>query len=89
MREDKRYLVQSLYDNGDTVVSLRYACEIISRVSMSDCSNERIHVYDVSHYGKAKSLVVHGTWHDPSKPLYIKVTTKRGKIVFDGYGTDH
>lgn len=85
---ERTYLVQTLID-GEVYASLHTPGEIISRIDMQDCSNEQIYVYDISKFGKVTRLKVYGTWHDCKKPLYIKITTARGKIVFDGHGTDH
>lgn len=87
--EGKMYLVQSMYDEGEVLLGLHTASEIIRRIDFTDCSGEQLQVYDVSKFGRVKPLVIHGTWHDPKEPLKIKVTDKRGKIVFSGYGVDH
>lgn len=50
---------------------------------------DEYYIWDISKPSRVTELVVHGCWHEPKNPLYIKVTTKRGKVVFDGYGTDH
>jgi hypothetical protein len=84
-----KYLVQSKFDDGEIGISLLTAEEIISRVSMSDCSDEKVLVYDVSSYGTVKQIEVLGTWHNPKDPLYIKAIDKSGNVVFDGYGEDH
>lgn len=84
----KQYLTQTKYES-EICCSLQYENEIISRIDMVDCYDDEFLVYDVSKYGKAEQLKVYGCWHNPKKPLYIKVTDSLGKVVFDGYGTDH
>lgn len=84
----KKYLVQTQYDS-ETFVSLLTQVEIVSRISMRDCSDEKMFIYDVSTYGKVKPLAFHGTWHEHKDPLYIKVTDMNGNTVFDGYGEEH
>jgi len=63
--------------------------EIISAINMLDCSGQEFVVYDVSEFGRAKSLMIFGKWHDVNEPAYIKITDENGTIVFDGYGEEH
>lgn len=84
----KKYLVQSILGRT-TYINLLNKAEIIKKISMRDCSDEEISIYDVYSYGKVIPLKIHGTWHNPKDPLYIKVTDESGKMVFDGLGTDH
>lgn len=85
----KKYLVQ--YFDGDKVVGVeqRTAREIIEAVSMQDCHELQLAVYDMATFESPVLLTIYGTWHEPSDPLYIKVTDNDGNVVFDGYGTDH
>ncbi len=87
--DEKRYLVQAEQSDGTLAVSLDTASSVISRVDMSDYTDEVLHVFDISKAGEVSSLTIHGTWHKDGDPLYIKVTDKNGNTVFDGYGTDH
>ena len=63
--------------------------EIINRIAMWDCYDEEMEIYDIQFGKNPEKLVIYGTWHDFDNPLYIKVTDKAGKIMFDGYGTNH
>lgn len=86
----KKYLVQCRnYNTGENGVSLENTKDIINRIDLLDCYNEEILIFDVSSYDKIEKLKIHGLWHNPDNPLYIKVTNLKGEILFDGYGTDH
>lgn len=86
---DKRYLVQSKYDNGEVFSNLLTQSQIINKVNMRDCSCEEMEIFDISEFGEIKKLKVFGCWHNPKNPLYIKVENEYGETEFDGYGTDH
>lgn len=77
------------YYSGEVFCSIQTAMKIIDRIDMSDCTYEELKVYRLTWDKEPERLVVHGAWHDPSTPLYIKVTDVDGNTVFDGYGTDH
>ena len=85
----ERYLVVSKFD-GRMYALMHTANEIIHRIDMDDCYDfiSTNKLYEVTEDG-IEPLQIHGCWHDPKRPLYIKVTRKNGEIVFDGYGTDH
>ena len=83
-----QYFVQHRFDD-ELCISIKTAREIINRVDMSDCSDEEMEVWESTEFGKLTKLTLHGCWHDPSNPLYIKATRPDGSIAFDGYGTDH
>lgn len=86
----KKYLVQwRNYNTGESGVSLENEKDIIRRIDLLDCCDEEIIVFDVSSYDKFERLKIHGIWHNPNDPLYIKVTNSNEEIVFSGYGTDH
>ena len=85
---NKKYLVQFSYD-GEQSIDLKTAGEILSIIDMLDCYPMDIEVYDVLTFGNPSHLTVFGIWHDPDNPLYMKVEDEQGKIVFDGYGTEH
>lgn len=88
-KERQMFLVQTLHD-GETTNGMWSAGQILYYMDMIDCFEyDDFYVYDVSEVGKVTPLTLHGTWHDMSNPLYIKVTDPDGNIVFDGYGTDH
>ena len=36
-----------------------------------------------------EECIFHGTWHNPQKPLQMKITNVRGGVLDIGYGTDH
>lgn len=77
-------------DEGETFVSIKTSQDILSYLDMTDCFEfEEVHVYDVGAIGRVEELALHGTWHDPSRPLYMKATGDDGRVVFEGYGTDH
>ena len=85
----KEYLVQFHYSKcvHATMMTER---EVIDRIDARDYTDELFYVYDVeTEAGTVEKLEVHGAWHNPKDPLYIKVTRSDGTIVFDGYGTDH
>ena len=84
----KTYIVQ-IRNAEETYVSILTPHEIIRRIDMSDCSGEDFCIFVSEAFGTLEPLVVHGCWHDPHDPLYIKVTRQNGEIMFDGYGTDH
>lgn len=84
----KTYVVQAKCDDG-IYISICSTEEIIRHIDMQDCSGEELAVFASDTFGKLESLKIHGTWHDPKNPLYIKVTRPDGTVEFDGYGTDH
>lgn len=85
----KKYLVMIKNMEGAEHAALMTQPDIIRHIDMSDCTQEEIEVYDV-HFGKQpEKLTVHGCWHNPKDPLYIKVVDENGLVAFDGLGTDH
>lgn len=88
--ERKRFLVQIRdRDREDIRSEIMTADEIISRIDMSDIYEEELHIFDVSRFGHVEELSINGCWSDPYNPLYIWCTDAKGKVVIDGYGTDH
>lgn len=87
---NKKYLVQyKWYGSEEIEYFLETTDEIIRMIDISDSNFDyKFKIYDASEYGNIKPLVIHGCWHDPDNPLYIKVTDEDGNLVFDGYGTD-
>lgn len=85
----KQHVVIHDNDEDGFAPSINTDGEIINMIDMADCYYTIHLVYDINELGELEPLVVHGTWHDPKRPLYIKVTDQNGNIVFDGYGTDH
>ena len=85
----KEYLVQHLYDDNSTGVSLMTGPKIIERIDATDYTNETLHVFDISTPGTVKPLTIYGCHHDFKKPLYIKVVDESMNIEFDGFGSDH
>lgn len=83
----KKYLVIADVE-GERCPSLNTAAQIINLVDMSDCYEISFRVYDLST-GEPVELQIHGCWHDPKHPLYIKATDAAGNVVLDGHGTDH
>ena len=70
---------------------------LIHSVDMSDCCDfmgeiaSGVFVYDPKQHPENPTLQrvqIHGIWHNPNDPLYIKVTLN-GQVVASGYGTDH
>lgn len=84
----KKYLIQVKTHDGE-YSDLKTDKEIIEMINFLDCNNEVYKVYDVTNFGQIEELKIHGPWHNPDKPLYIKVTDKKDNIVFDGYGEEH
>ena len=78
-------------DDGQTYASMEPASSIVDYISMRDCFEHEVYrVFDISpEDGFLHEVTLHGTWHDPDRPLYIKGTDAEGNILFDGYGTDH
>lgn len=64
------------------------AAGLISALDMADCFGHVQAAYLVEEQGCLTRLQLHGPWH-ADDPLYIKVTDSEGKIIADGYGTDH
>lgn len=62
--------------------------QIINFVSMKDCHTQEIRVFDIQPENPTE-LKIHGTWHDSTTPLLIKLTDPNGEVVISGYGDDH
>ena len=84
----KKYLVQTKTHDGE-YVDLKNEKEIIEMINFLDCNNEVYKVYDVTNFAEVKELKIYGPWHNPDKPLYIKLTDENHNIVLDGYGVEH
>lgn len=86
----KQYIVQIIWDDGEMTTSLETARQIIDTIDMSDCYPPiEMKVWEPNKDNWLRELRIHGCWHNPKDPLYIKVTRPDGSIAFDGYGTDH
>ena len=83
-----QYLVKVFCDHGCDA-SLETAAWIIDWLDMEDCypDDMNLEVWDISGE-EPRRVTLFGTWHNFDDPLYIKGEVD-GKIVFDGYGTDH
>ena len=88
-KNNSLFLVQIKYSDDCGYEKLMSSNEIISAINMSDCSEQEFAIYDVSEFGRVKSLKIFGNWHDMNNPTYIKITDENGTIVFDGYGEEH
>ena len=84
----RKYLVQ-IKTYEDLYSDLKTDKEIIEMINFMDCNNEEYKVYNIDSFGQVEELKIHGPWHNPDKPLYIKLTDKEDKIIFDGYGVEH
>ena len=83
---DKNYLVQMLFDDGESSARLMNERELIDFVNMDDCYSEiEYEVYDVSVFGKINQLHYVG-WQ---KGCLIELADNDGNIVVSGYGEDH
>lgn len=88
--ERKRFLVQIRdRDREDIRSEIMTADKIINRIDMSDIYEEELRIFDISRFGCIEELSINGCWADPEDPLYIWCTDTKGKVVIDGYGTDH
>jgi len=85
---DKNFLVQIKDDNG-VRGEIMTADKIIDRLDMADIYEEELRIFDISRFGYIEELSINGCWSDPENPLYIWCTDSNGKVVIDGYGTDH
>lgn len=84
------YFVQTRFPGEHEVYSsLKTAAEIIERVSMYDCYDEELIVFDIKDFGNPVPLNVRGTWHKEADPLYIAAYDPNGNVVFSGHGTEH
>ena len=64
--------------------------EIFEKMDMSDCYPiEIVSIYYPRNGVVMEECVFHGTWHNPQKPLQMKITNVRGGVLDIGYGTDH
>lgn len=84
----KKYLVQ-IKTHDEEYSDLKTKEEIIEMINFSNCNDEMYKVYSISSFGQVEELKIHGPWHNPDKPLYIKVTDKKDNLVFDGYGVEY
>lgn len=84
----ERYIVQN-NDGEDAWLSLMTANEIIEVISMSDCSDISIEVWEQIGIGELSKLTVKGTWHDSADPLLIEAFRQDGTVAFAGRGEDH
>lgn len=83
-----KYFVQ--VETADTIINcVMTEEEIISRVSMRDCSEENLAVFRTKSFGEIEPLKVLGTWHNLDEPLLIEVVDGQGNVVISGYGVDH
>ena len=80
----KQYLVQRMSD-GEVFLSLMTEGTLIDYIDMSDCYDEDYEIFDVSEFGKIKSL--HYVGWQPR--CLIEIADEDGNIVISGYGTDH
>ena len=84
-----QYYVQKRWPDGSVIQELMPAARIVECESMSDCSGVEMRIWEMSSFGVMTQLTLHGTWHDPDRPLYIKAVRPDGSVAFDGYGIDH
>lgn len=82
------FLVQIKDDNG-VRGEIMAADKIINRLDMADIYEEELRIFDISHFGYIEELAINNCWSDPKYPLHIWCTDSSGKVVIDGYGTDH
>lgn len=85
----KDYITQLKLDDGTVIPGLHTAGWILDTTDMSDCYDVELKVWESGGFGELVPLEIHGAWHDPKRPLYMKATRPDGSIAFDGYGTDH
>ena len=87
----KEYLVVSCGE-GQTYAAMEPASMIIEYLSMKgsyEYDYDAYRVFDINQADASlRELTIHGTGHDPERPLYIKVTDDEGNILFDGYRTE-
>lgn len=85
----KEYITQLKLDDGTVIPGVHTSKWVLDIMDMSDCYDVELKVWGIRGFGELVPLEIHGTWHDPKNPLYMKVTRPDGSIAFDGYGTDH
>lgn len=83
-----KYLVQ-IKSHEEEYSDLKSKEEIIEMINLSDCYDEIYKVYNISKFGEIEELKIYGPWHNPDKPLYIKLTDKIGNILIEGFGAEH
>jgi len=87
----KKYLVVIMSDDGSVSSVLESSSQIVARIDMADCSNEKIRVFDTDDFENGPvEINMFGPWTQPKDPLLIiGINSKNGSIEMSGYGTDH
>lgn len=82
--EDRRFLVQRVCD-GEQVVELMTANELINYIDFQDIVTEEHVIYDVSEWQSI--MPIHYMGWQPR--CLIEFVNDQNEIVLSGYGTDH
>ena len=85
---EKLYIVQET-DGDEFWTAMMPSSRMIDHEDLSDCTGYRMTIWEPAGFGELIPITLHGCWHNPKNPLYIKATRPDGSIAFDGYGTDH
>ena len=80
----KSFLVQKRSD-GRVNGSIYTEAQLISYISMSDCSDEEYRLFDISVFGEVREIFYKG-WQ---LGCLIELTDGSGKTVVSGYGIEH
>lgn len=84
----KQYFVQTKYEDGGIVTSLRTERQILEMFGFRDCTNEEYAVFDVSEFGKVKKLEYKPAMHAPYN-FHTFIDPETGKVEFDGFSAPH
>ena len=87
---NNNYLVT--YDiEGENYTHIETARTIFNKMDMSDCYDISIvSLFLIRENGRVSECVYRGTWHNGKDPLLMAIQLKRGgRVIDEGYGTDH
>lgn len=80
----KSFLVQKRSDSGVNG-GIYTEAQLISYISMSDCSDEEYRLFDISVFGEVREIFYKG-WQPG---CLIELADGSGKTVVHGYGIEH
>ena len=84
----KKYLVQTMTEDGDVFSTMETIYEITEDFGFRDCTNYDFKLFDVSTFGEVVEIV-HVPAVEAPFNYHLFINSKTGEVEYEGYSAEH